>query len=398
MIDGTSEPDYTGSPVVVLDGSNVSQGSEQDGLFLNDTARGSADDSDIRGLVIQHFPSSGIRVYTSNNTIEGNWIIENGEGILNSVEHDNWIIDNVISGNAGTGITVTGNQFGDGDRNVILRNFIGTDVDGTGHWGNGEHGVWIQGASENTIVDNVISGNGGSGVVLNGALWWTQMNTVQRNRIGTDTDGTAPLPNAGHGVWITGGYNRLTTIGGFRCRRGQPVNCQANTIAYNEGAGVFVGKATQSFGHAIRGNAIFHNGGLGIDLGIDPAPDGVTPNDPLDDDEGPNLLQNFPVLIAAHPNGLGTTVYLTLDFPHALLHIDFYVNDGIDHSWHGEGQRYLTSKTLPASWPVSTWVTVPWAPPGKYITATATDANGDTSEFSNALQVSARREPASVRR
>ena len=62
-----------------------------------------------------------------------------------------------------------------------------------------------------------------------------------------------------------------------------------NTIAYSDAVGVAVYSGT---GRTIRGNSIFGNGGLGIDL----LNDGVTPNDLGDPDIGPNNLQNFPLV------------------------------------------------------------------------------------------------------
>jgi hypothetical protein len=65
---------------------------------------------------------------------------------------------------------------------------------------------------------------------------------------------------------------------------------QGNVIAGNAGSGVVVlGSAT------VQRNLIYGNGGLPVDLGGD----GPTPNDPGDADEGPNRLQNFPVITAA---------------------------------------------------------------------------------------------------
>ena len=62
-----------------------------------------------------------------------------------------------------------------------------------------------------------------------------------------------------------------------------------NTIAFNRTDGVYVESGTSN---GIRGNSIFSNTGLGIDLG----PDGVTPNDTGENDTGGKNPQNFPVL------------------------------------------------------------------------------------------------------
>lgn len=67
---------------------------------------------------------------------------------------------------------------------------------------------------------------------------------------------------------------------------------EPNTIAFNtwDGVAVINDDAT---GNAIRGNQIYQNGGLGINL---VGPYGVTPNDSGDVDTGPNNLQNFPLI------------------------------------------------------------------------------------------------------
>jgi hypothetical protein len=163
------------------------------------------------------------------------------------------------------------------------------------------------------------------------------------------------------------------------------VDCNANTIAFNKGDGVFLQGPGNNLGNSIRANAIFGNGGLGIDLD----PNGVTPNDPFDPDVGPNGLLNFPALGGAYAASFGTVVFVTLDYPpSALVHVDFYVNDAVDHSQYGEGQRYLTSRSFNAPLtPQSVSAVIPWIAPGKYLTATATDAGGNTSEFSNAVVV-----------
>ncbi len=65
-------------------------------------------------------------------------------------------------------------------------------------------------------------------------------------------------------------------------------------IAENDGASVCDGVGNQFSGSSFSGN---------FDQDIDLGCDGFTPNDPGDPDQGPNDLQNFPVLLTAAPNG-----------------------------------------------------------------------------------------------
>jgi hypothetical protein len=257
---------------------------------------------------------------------------------------------------------------------IVQGNLIGTNAGSTAPLGNGGSGVLLfQTATGNTIggtsaaARNVISGNGASGLQITGN--GTTGNLVQGNSIGTNAAGNAALGNSGHGVEFFDGAHG-NTIGGTPAGAG-------NTIAFNGGPGVIVFSGT---GNAIRRNSIFSNGGLGIDL----APFGVTPNDPGDADMGPNNLQNFPVLLNAQVTPTGLRVTGRIDTQSAgSVTIEFFANPvpspGGDPSGHGEGAVLLGTAT-PAPGGGFT-ANLPSVPEGTLISATATDAAGNTSEF-----------------
>ncbi|MGH2709593.1 MAG: hypothetical protein ACRDH9_00100, partial [Actinomycetota bacterium] len=129
-----------------------------------------------------------------------------------------------------------------------------------------------------------------------------------------------------------------------------------------------------------RGNSIFGNDGLGIDL----KNDGVTANDMDDPDSGPNALQNFPVITSAQAGTnnvqgtLDSTALTTFD-------LDFYHSAACDGSGNGEGTTFLqsTQVTTNASGDATFNLNLtPTLTAGDVITATATDPDGNTSEFS----------------
>src|SRR5262249_54771579 len=72
---------------------------------------------------------------------------------------------NVISGNRGDGIDLTGSTTAG---NVVQGNFIGTDLTGAAALGNGIDGVRSTGTTANTIRDNVITANPTANVDLSG--------------------------------------------------------------------------------------------------------------------------------------------------------------------------------------------------------------------------------------
>ena len=245
---------------------------------------------------------------------------------------------------------------------IVQGNYIGTDVTGTRALGR-IFGILIV-SDNNSITQNVISGNSVA-IALGQEFRFPQgnNNVIQGNIIGLNAQGTGPLPNLS-GITIDAISNNNTIT--------------ANTIAFN-GSGIRIAGGT---GNSIRGNSIFSNDGLGIDLG----PFGVTLNDPLDTDSGANNLQNFPVITSVLSVGSSTTVQGNLNStPNTTFQIDLYSNAVLDPFGFGEGALFFgtTAVTTDVNGHATINVTFPMPlVTGRAITATATDPNGNTSEFS----------------
>jgi len=282
---------------------------------------------------------------------------------------------NVISGNNGDGIEISGTGAGG---NLVLGNYIGTDAAGTAARNNAANGVLVSATGGNTVggsaagAGNLISGNTSDGIELSGTSCTN--NDVKGNWIGTDVTGAAALANGGHGVLITSSAHD-NVIGG-----------SGNTIAFNAADGISVATGTNN---ALRHNLIFSNGDLGIDLG---ATSGVTANDPGDGDTGPNQLQNFPLLTAATNSSTNVVIAGTLGSGTNLTYaLDFFASVAADAAGNGEGAQYLgsTNVTTDAAGNGSFTADLPVPPgglAGRYLTATATDPFGNTSEFGPALR------------
>jgi hypothetical protein len=344
------------------------------------------------------------------------------------------------SGVAGTDVVVEGNLLGTDKTGLVsLGNLAGYGIDVTGG-----HGVRIGGptAASRNVVGRFSVGMVVSPLFTNA----TDDILVQGNFIGTDVTGTRLLPTAlavSQGIFtgffdLGDGFEILgNTIGGFITGidtqqtsglviRGNFIGTdstgthdlgnqlrgirfansddmviggagggQGNWIAFNSMAGI-EGSSGQA---EIRGNRIWNNkstspqNGLGIDLSGNLVL-GVNINDAGDADTGPNGQQNFPFLTATGPGLVqagGTHIQGFLDSaPSTQYTLDFYSNPACANRPQelAEGQDYIGSAqvTTDGSGHATIDVTLgAVVEPGARITATATDPDGNTSEFSPRL-------------
>lgn len=271
---------------------------------------------------------------------------------------------NVISGNTTIGLSLASSG------NLVQRNFIGTDATGTLARPNSTGILLRSGASGNTIggtsaaLGNLISGNLNLAIDTLPGATGADANVVRFNLIGTTANGLGPLPNF-RGIRLESSGNTISQ----------------NTVAFGNGTPA-VAILPPGTGNRLSQNSIHSNAGLGIDLGQD----GVTPNDGTDADTGANLRQNFPVLTNA-------AFFVRGNFQgaaNAALTLQFFMGS----PGTNQGRIYLgeQSVTTNGSGFVNfnfspTQVTVP-LPFNQTVTATATDAAGNTSEFSAAIAVS----------
>jgi hypothetical protein len=408
LVEGTSARTVMGGPIPL---GNVVAANWQNGIFVRDTASFFTTYNTFCGLAaFQTYTNLGnhgdgmlITSTGGNILIRTNVITENGNnGIeISGSAHDVRVAGNLIGldtngnaamGNKNNGVQVGGNAhdiFIGGPQptfNIIPHNaisangangvaivgaahniqvshsYIGTDLSGQNAFGNAQAGVFLGVGSYATTIGSadpnlltVISGNLGNGVEMRG----TQGNTVVGSLIGTDALGLLPLPNLSNGVLISGSSDNVigrTSAGAI----GGP----ANLIAFNDADGIFVDSGSRN---AVTQNSIYGNATLGIELG-----------------PWANMNQAAPILTSLQTLPLGLQVSGTLaGQANATYTIEFFANDASATSGH-----YLLGsqkvKTNAAGVAAFTYFG-PLSPNGaRFVTATATDATGNTSEFSQA--------------
>ncbi len=336
ILDGTTQPGFTSIPVVRV---RASAPIGSDGIVLNGGASGST----VRGLSLTNFVL-GDPLWldgVTGVTVEGNYIglydagagavaEVNGSGIVASAGGSHRITSNVVNSYS-TCVSLV-----DSNGNIVRRNILGLSPSGAPLGGCGENGV-----------------NPGFGIGI----------------VGTDNIIGGPADD-GNLIALAN-----ETFVGFEIYGGVGIAVAGSLSARNR----------------IRGNSVLANDRLGIDLGntngtFGPLMDGLTANDAMDADAGANGLQNYPTLSTARVYGSSTVLIGALhSVPNQQFAIDFYhAVSGCDPSAHGEGDEYGGSivvttdgagdasftATMPGSVYFTSWV------------ATATDALGNTSEFS----------------
>jgi hypothetical protein len=264
---------------------------------------------------------------------------------------------------------IAGNQIGilAQDLGLIAGNYIGLDPSGLRQGFGNRCGIAA------SILRLIGGSTPGAGNVISNNEIGIQADdsvTVQGNLIGPRADGSL-----GFGNQIGIVCRSRNTIGGLSSGQG-------NVIAFNR-KGIVVGRESllnlpfRPEGNRILSNLHYGNSVIDIDLGDD----GPTSNDLQDADTGENLFQNFPIISEVTRATGNTTVRGGLNSkPVTSFTLQFFAN----------GASRNTPQTLLGTRTVMTdgagdarfEFTFPLATsPDQFITATATDPNGNTSEF-----------------
>ena len=235
IIDATTHPDYAGVPVIEVSGRD--SGRHTYGFQIN------ANYTTIKGLSITNFASHGIEVVNGHHAdILQNYIGVNlanqeagnrGRGIHVSGSNHTEIVDNLISANHRDGVFLDINS----SETNVRRNSIGVSPDELASMGNGAAGIQVR-SPDNTIEDNLISGNDWAGVAIND--YNASHNALIANRIGLDVSAN-PLPNKSYGIFTTSSNNTIldNVVGGNRhqglfLRRADHSVVERNRIGINE--------------------------------------------------------------------------------------------------------------------------------------------------------------------
>ncbi len=294
---------------------------------------------------------------STHNAVIGNWIgtdasgtgaLGNNHGIhlnhcgFNRIGGTQVGEGNVISGNRGPGIALAGFEYTD---NLILGNMIGVTPDGAQPLGNGT-GIALHVNTRRTFIGGATAGErnliADNDVGVHMEVAGTDHNWLLGNTIGTDATGIRRWGNHQAGI-VVEGYAAHTFI-------------QGNTIAYNgeenfaQTAGVHI---TNGGHNTLRRNAIYGNWGPGIFL-----------------TDGGNSLLPAPVILA-----VTQTTISGVDCPGCTVEV---FSDDEDEGRVYEGTTIADAMghfTFDKDSPLS----------GPYLTATATDGGGNTSEFSAAV-------------
>ena len=401
LIDGYTQPGSSVSTstlnsnaVILIDIHPLTAGGTSGLSFLNGSAG-----STVRGLAFNRFASSQLNftMNAGNCVVIGNFIglAADGDTMYPSTSGTRTGITvggagcrvggsaaaerNVISGNSNGGIYVSA------DNVEISGNIIGADKSGGAARPNST-GIALGNMAarpQNTLIG---AGNTTRNVISGNSRWGIEIRSADHARIHVNTIGRTafpifPLANELGGILVSDGTDILiaptvAVAGGA-----------GNSIGSNGGPGVLVNGAGTTA--SIYGNLIWDNAGLPIDLAIF-GENGLDPIDNLDADEGPNGLQNRPVITDRDNGGTTTVVHGSLhSTPSSQFYLDFYGATTCSPDGHANATEYLgyvttiTDASGNASWTYnhSSLLT------DGYVTATASTSGSVplTSEFALCL-------------
>ena len=277
VIDASTQPGFANKPIIALNGSQLIPELAYANVLYVSGLHVYAANCVVRGLAFNHFPDSGLYVqyaFALSNRIEGCYIglAPDGtnadgstyEGVqlqlgasYNTIGGINTTQRNVICGNGDNGILIVDTNTAG---TVVLGNYIGTDASGARRAANTNSGIYVwNGAGPVTIggtnagARNVISGNGGAGLVFNG----TSNSAILGNYIGVDPTGSLAVSNGADGIEFFGNAHDVT-IGGTNAGARNLISGNAGDAIYLDGSSNIVVQGNY-LGTAASGSAAIGN-------------------------------------------------------------------------------------------------------------------------------------------
>lgn len=258
-------------------------------------------------------PSQGTGGVTSANSVYANQVVgvvfpkDTPTFAFLATVNIEFQLSNVISGNGGNGVQISGAH-----ANNVAMNYIGTDLTGTIDLGNTGNGILITSAATNNLIGgeataandptngvfavppqgNLISGNDANGVLINGL---STDNQLSGNFIGTTFTGDAPLGNTLDGVGIDNSDGNML----LGCLFQEDPFVFYNVVSGNGGNGV---RATNSDNVVIQAN--FFGLGANNSTPVGNALDGVLINGSSANTQFGGVIPLGNVVAGNHTNGV----------------------------------------------------------------------------------------------
>ena len=239
-------------------GNTIGGTGANDGNVISGNGGAAGDGIEFNGAGATGNVALGNRIGTNaagttaiGNTLNG--IRMTGGAGSNTIGGGSVAARNVVSGNGNDGIYLDASS-----SNLILGNYFGVNAAGTGALGNAFSGVSFGSGSNNNTVGgtgandgNVISGNSEWGIWSN----FSDGNTIQGNRIGTNAAGTGAIANLFEGILLYGSDGN--TVGGAAAGAG-------NLISGNAGFGLHIDSSSSN---VVLGNYVGVTASGIVDLG-----------------------------------------------------------------------------------------------------------------------------------
>ncbi|HEX9972671.1 MAG TPA: right-handed parallel beta-helix repeat-containing protein, partial [bacterium] len=299
----------------------------------------------ILGLIVNNFSHAGIIVSNSEGgRISGCYIGTNFSGMEAAPNNDGiWLYEsqgfhispedtlpNVISGNRGTGLYLNNST-----HNFIFGNLIGLKSTMSDTLGN-LAGISIQDhADSNEVIENRICGNNGYGIFIFGS----NANFIAHNFIGRHFDPEIQFGNIKDGIMVTENSQHNMIL--------------ENMIGHNGSNGVFI-FGNQAIRNTISRNSITNNASFGIE-------NRNGGNSSLSPPQIQNVTQTS--VSGTAPANSNVEIFFDRDDEGEFFIADVLADGSGNFNWSGEE-----------------------IPGDLYVTATATDTEGNTSQFSNAVK------------